>query len=106
MTIAMVNEDVFGQYTLVGWEIRIGLFTVRATRGSEESTAYGVVFHAEDGKFTTLTGRGAFAAIREIRPAIIELDRLTGGNWVAACDDPKRERAYRRWLPANRIFHG
>ena len=97
-------EIMGSPFTLSGWEIHVGTLTVKALRSSD-ADSFGVTFHAGDGDFSTLTGLGAFSTMRKIRPAIEEINRLTNGNWHASCDDLKRERVYRRWLPAEKIKH-
>lgn len=53
----------------------------------------------------TMTGRGAFATIRAIRPAIqslIEEIERRGGEWFVSCD-ARRAKLYSRYIPAGKI---
>ncbi len=53
----------------------------------------------------TMTGRGAFATIRAIRPAVgALLAEITtrGSDWLVCCDR-RRARLYSRYIPTNRI---
>jgi hypothetical protein len=53
----------------------------------------------------TMTGRGAFATIRAIRPAVEALlaeITLRGSDWLVCCDR-RRARLYSRYIPTDRI---
>lgn len=53
----------------------------------------------------TMTGCGAFATIREIRPAIESLIKeieRRGCDWFVACD-PRRARLYSRYIASGKI---
>lgn len=53
----------------------------------------------------TLTGLGAFATIRTIRPAVESLiAEITtrGSDWLVCCDR-RRARLYSRYIPTDRI---
>lgn len=71
---------------------------------SETATMFGVIFHDGDGDFSKLTGKGMFAATKEVLPFIAFIDKQTSGNWYASCDDKKRMKVYERWLPKEKII--
>ena len=53
----------------------------------------------------TLTGRGAFATIRSIRPALEALvsEIISRGSDWSVCCDRRRARLYSRYIPTDRI---
>lgn len=88
-----------------GWNAKTKNLTIKASRVVGSDQPFGVIFHGGSGDFQELTGKGMINAVREIRPFLEYLDQVTHGNWYASCEDTRREKVYRRWLPPEKIKH-
>ena len=86
-----------------GWRYSTENLTITASREVGTNNPYSVIFHGGSGDYQELTGKGMFNAVKELKPFIEYLDKKTGGNWYASCDDRKRMHVYSRWLPPKKI---
>ena len=107
---AFKSEDgciVCKSFIREGWQAITQDLIIDAGRMKGDQTDYGLVFTDRDSgyDFQALSGKGMFNAKKQIEPFITFLDRESCGKWYASCDDPKRERVYRRWLPSEKIKH-
>lgn len=100
------GKDIEGDTVL---SIVVGDMVVFATIGDSVAViSFGLESEVADGGgdwMDTMTGRGAFATIRVIRDAVVDLVakiESLGLSWAVRCD-ARRARLYGRYLPADRI---
>ena len=88
--------------------VRAGEYTVFATKQLSDKWTINFALTKElqsDSWMDTMTGRGAFATMGDLKPAfevlIRELDNR-GQDWFCACDK-RRAKLYSRYIPEDRI---
>ena len=84
--------------------------TVTATKCAEdqwgtEEASPNVAFHFGRENFSEMTGLGFFQTIARVKLALELISADLGPAWVCNTECPKRQRAYSRYLPKNRILN-